>query len=193
VVEGSGLAARSPLWYLSALPADFRARCVAAHGRRRQNEDVSMLRRTVAWFALALVALGAYAWLNDKINTQGERTVYTARCVGGEWQANRCTGKLVASERYRFRALRAHQEVLFWTIGEKAPSGRYSDCEIVDSHNWSCKPNADAARTITHQMTQGRPIPDPNVPTVPFRQVPKWKWLMLQAGFPAGSRATAPG
>ena len=82
--------------------------------------------------------------------------VDTARCLEGEWQANRCTGRLVASERYRFRALRAHHEVLFWTMGDKGPSGRYSDCDIVDGHNWSCKANADAARTITHQMTQGR-------------------------------------
>ncbi len=142
--------------------------------------------------SVVLFAVGAFAWLNDKVTSQGERTIYTARCEQGEWQGNLCTGRLAPSERYRFRALKAHREVLFWTIGDNGPSGRFTGCDVVDGRNWSCRPNDDASRTITHEMTHGHPLPDAGVPTVPFHEIPKWKWMMLQVGLPVRNRAIGP-
>lgn len=152
-----------------------------------------MVARMFTIFLLLLGLIGAFAWANDKITSQGERTVYTARCTQGDWQGNYCTGRLQPSERYRFRVLKAHREVLFWTIGDTGPSGRFTDCNVVDGHNWSCRPSADAGRTITHEMTHGHPVPDAGVPTLAFHEIPKWKWMMLQVGLPVRSRAIGPG
>ena len=146
-----------------------------------------MSRRIVLALLLAFFALGVFAWANDRITSQGERTIYTADCVQGDWQADRCTGRLVAAKRYRFRVLKAHGEVLFWTIGEQAPSGKYTECNIQDGLNWACKPNADAARTIAHEMLHGRPVLDPAAPMIVFHQIPKWKWGLLQFGIPVGN------
>jgi hypothetical protein len=78
--------------------------------------------------------------------------------------------------------------VLFWTVGASEPSGKYTDCTIADAQNWSCKPNADAARTIAHQMVHGRPTSDPAANTLPFHETSKWKWMLLRMGIPvAGS------
>lgn len=146
--------------------------------------------RVLQALLFAFLALGVFAWATDKITSQGERTVYTVDCAQGTWQANRCTAKLIPAKRYRFRALKAHGEVLFWTIGEQESSGRYTDCSIQDGHNWSCKPNPDASRTITHQMLHGQPVPDPNAQMLAFRRVPKWEWVMLRVGIPVGNEAT---
>jgi hypothetical protein len=139
---------------------------------------------------IVFAALSVFAWATDKISMQGERTVYTAECVSGEWQADRCTGRLAAARRFRFRALKAHGEVLFWTVGERAPSGKFTECSIVDGHNWACVANEDAVRTIAHQMRQGQPVPDAAVATIPYHPVPKWKWYLLRVGVPAGQEAT---
>jgi hypothetical protein len=131
---------------------------------------------------LLVVAVAVFvAWANDAMTLQAERTVYTVACQGGGWEGERCTGKLVASDRYRFRALKAHSEVLFWVAGSSAePSGRLSPCEIKDGRNWSCKPSAEAARTITLKMVRGRAVPDPSANTRPFHAISKWRWLLLR-------------
>lgn len=131
--------------------------------------------------ALVLV-LAVEIWASEKVTLQGERTVYTVDCERGAWQGARCSGRLVPAARYRFRALKRPREVLFWEVGASAPSGKFTDCAIADGWNWLCKPGADAAATITLQMSDGRPVPSPNGPTKQFHAVPKWRWWLLRAG-----------
>ena len=125
--------------------------------------------------------LVAGAWATDFVTLQGEWTIYTASCRNGQWSASGCSGSVVASSRYRFRALKAHKEVLFWTAGDSGPSGRFEQCRITDGRNWLCPPGNDIARTITHEMVGGKAIEDPKVTTIPFHAVPKWKWEFLNA------------
>ena len=148
------------------------------------------MNRRISLFILVLcIGLALVVWATDFVTLQGEWTVYTVACDGGPWRDNVCTGTVVHSKRYRFRALRAHSEVLFWTAGEKGRSGRYTDCTIQDGRDWSCTANADAALTITHRMVRGRPVPDSGVPTIPYHQVQKWKWELLRLGIPVGHSA----
>lgn len=136
-----------------------------------------------AWLALAAGAavLGGCAWLTDFVTLQGERTVYTADCRGGSWQGDECTGTLAAGNRYRFRALKAHREVLFWTVGSAGePSGKFSDCTIQDGRNWICPAGPALAGTITREMVHGVPAADPSGLARPFHPVPKWRWMLLR-------------
>ena len=103
----------------------------------------------------------------------------------GAWQGDRCSGQVVAGTRYRYRALKPHGEVIFWTVGTNEPSGKFSECTIQDGRNWVCKVCADAARSITLQMAQGVPVAAAPAVTRPFRAVSKWRWLLLQRGFTA--------
>jgi hypothetical protein len=129
---------------------------------------------------------GALAWATDYITLQGECTVYTAECKQGTWKDDRCTGKLAAAERYRFRTLKAHGEVLFWIVGSAEPSGRFTQCEIKDGRNWACKANVDAPRSITLAMSKGRPVNDAAANTRHFHAVSKVKWLLLKYGIVFG-------
>ena len=43
------------------------------------------------------------------------------------WQGERCSGRLVAGDRYRYRALKPHGEVIFWTVGTKDKSGKFGE------------------------------------------------------------------
>ena len=138
---------------------------------------------------LVLVVLGFTAWANDFIMLQGERTIYTAGCEQGVWQGQRCTGKLVAAERYRFRALKPHSEVFFWVAGSSEPAGRFTQCDIQSATDWVCKPSADLGRSITAQMSQGRALPDPGGKTRPFHPVSKVHWMVLRYGWPYSSNA----
>jgi hypothetical protein len=132
---------------------------------------------------LILAALiGVFAWATDFITLEGERTVYTVECKQGTWNGDRCAGKLVAAERYRFRALKAHGEVLFWIIGSAEPSGHFTQCEIKDRGNWACKANTDSPRSITLAMSKGHPVPDLAANTRHFHAVSKVKWLLLHYG-----------
>jgi len=137
------------------------------------------------WVLVAVVfaGLGFAAWASDFVTMQGERTIYTVDCVGGAWQGERCAGHLVPGVRYRYRALKPHGEVIFWTVGTKEPSGRFEDCKITDGRNWVCKVCPDAARSITLRMAQGVPVLDSPTVTRPFRSVSKWRWLLLARGF----------
>jgi hypothetical protein len=144
-----------------------------------------------SWLILigAIVVLGAMAWITDTVTLQGERTVYTVECQSGTWQGQRCVGKLKPAERIRFRALKAHREVLFWTVGAVEASGKFTDCQIQDGRNWTCNPGADASRTITLQLVHGLPVADSGGRTRPFHAVAKWRWWLLYWGVPAGTEA----
>ncbi len=142
--------------------------------------------RVWAFVIAILAALGFAAWASDFVTMQGERTVYTVDCIGGSWQGDRCSGKVAAGTRYRFRALKPHGEVIFWTVGSKEPSGKFEDCKIQDGRNWVCKVCADASRSITLQMAHGKPVVDAAATTRPYRAVSKWRWLLLQRGYTAG-------
>ena len=132
------------------------------------------------------VALGFAAWASDFVTMQGERTVYTVDCDGGSWQGDRCSGKVKAGTRYRYRALKPHNEVIFWTVGTSEPSGKFEDCRIQDGRNWVCKVCADASRSITLEMAQGKPVVTADAATRPFRAVSKWRWLLLRRGYTTG-------
>jgi hypothetical protein len=146
-----------------------------------------MMVRVWAFVVVVLAALGFAAWASDFVTMQGERTVYTVDCAGGAWQGDHCNGQLTAGARYRYRALKPHGEVIFWTVGSADPSGKFSDCAIQDGRNWVCKVCPDAARSITLQMAQGLPVAGAPQVTRPFRAVSKWRWLLLQRGFTANS------
>jgi hypothetical protein len=141
------------------------------------------MRRVWAFVILVLAVLCFSAWASDFITMQGERTIYTVECHGGTWHEDLCSGEVVAGDRYRYRALKPHNEVIFWTVGSKDRSGKFEDCAIQDGRNWICKPGSDAARSITLVMAAGAPVPGPA--TRPFRAVSKWRWLLLQRGFSA--------
>lgn len=137
---------------------------------------------------LAIAAALLFAgWASDFVTMQGERTIYTVDCVGGAWQGDHCSGQVSNGPRYRFRALKPHGEVIFWTVGTSEPSGRFDKCTIQDGRNWLCKICPDAARSITLQMAQGLPVPGPQNVTRPFRAVSKWRWLLLERGFTASA------
>lgn len=142
--------------------------------------------RLWAFVIAILAALGFAAWASDFVTMQGERTVYTVDCVGGSWQGDHCSGKVAAGTRYRYRALKPHGEVIFWTVGTNEASGKFNDCKIQDGRNWVCKMCADASRSITLQMMQGKPVVDAAVATRPYRAVSKWRWLLLQRGYTEG-------
>ena len=144
------------------------------------------------WSALfALLALMvALIWASDAITLQGERTVYAVECRQGTWRDAHCDGQLVPGHRYRFRALKAHREVIFWTSGAASePSGKLPDCEITDGRNWVCKPNGDAPRPITLQMSRGIPLADSSGHANPFHAVSKIRWYLMQSGYSFGSDA----
>lgn len=139
--------------------------------------------RVWAFVIVILAALGFAAWCSDFITMQGERTVYTVECHDGVWQGDHCTGKLTAGDRVRYRVLKPHNEVIFWTAGSKEPSGKFGECTIKDGRNWLCKANGDAVRSLTLQMVEGVPIAGPANVTRSFRAVSKWRWLLLQRGW----------
>jgi hypothetical protein len=146
--------------------------------------------KRISWplFSLLIIVLGFMGWVTDGITPNGERTAYTAACQDGNWQGTNCTGTLVAGDRFRFRALKAHREVLFWTVGSTTePTGRFSDCEIQDGRNWNCKPSADFPRTITREMVHGCPVKDSTGQARSFHQVSKGRWFLLKFGVPTGN------
>lgn len=138
--------------------------------------------RTAYGLVAALLLLVFYAWAVDFVTLEGERTVYTVACSGGDWVDQRCSGSIVVADRYRFRALKAHREVLFWTVGAAEPAGKLIDCGITNSRNWVCKPGADAARSITLQLARGQPVTDAGPSARKLHVVPKLRWLLLRMG-----------
>ena len=125
-------------------------------------------------------------WGSETITFQGERTVYTANCKDGARDEERCTGRIAAGDRYRYRALQGHNEVLFWIAGSKETSGKFVPCDIVDGRNWKCDATDDIAQTVTLEMIRGHAMPDPAGQARPFHAVSKWTWMMLESGLSAG-------
>ena len=136
-----------------------------------------------------LALAGFLGWASDAITLQGERTVYTLTCIDGQWQDSHCGGHVAAGDRYRFRALKAHAEVVFWTAGSSAPSGKFSGCKIQDGRNWTCPASAEARQTVTLQMQHGVPVRDPSGRTTDFHAVAKWRWYLAGLGLPIGNSA----
>ncbi len=145
------------------------------------------------WFALlfALAILGIMGWASDKFSYEGERTVYTVRCEQGVWEGTRCTGRLVAGDRYRFRASKSRQEVLYWIVGSSTPSGRFTGCKVEDRGNWTCAEDAGQPPTITRQMVRGVPTSDGGKTAIPFHAVRKWEWWLLDLGIQVTRGATS--
>jgi hypothetical protein len=142
----------------------------------------------IATLVGVLLLGAALAWVTDSVTLQGERTIYTVNCVGGTWNGEACTGRLAAGDRYRYRALRIHREVLFWRPGASEASGRLLGCDIQDGRNWHCPDGPDAARSITTELVRGRAVREAGSGHV-FHVVPKWRWLLLHWGLPAGDEA----
>ena len=140
-----------------------------------------MLRKWIIT-AACIGVFGVLVWASDFITLQGERTIYTAGCQDGVWKGDLCTGKLVAAERYRFRALKAHNEVLFWIVGSPTPSGKFSHCVVTNGRYWSCEANGDASAAITREMRHGMPVSHPGENTRPFHQISKFRWMLLRYG-----------
>ena len=150
------------------------------------------MRTSLIWIAV-LSVFGLLGWMSDFITLQGERTIYTAECRGGSWNGTSCPGAVVAGKRFRFRALRAHHEVLFWTVGSpQEASGKFSDCEISDGRNWACKNAVLHGQAITRTMVHGKPVADQSGQATPYHQVAKWYWLFLNLTAPAQASAPKP-
>ena len=141
-------------------------------------------RRQLRWLAVSILVLMVYfIWTTDKITLQGERTVYTVNCVNGTWDGKRCTGDLDAGPRYRYRALKARGEVLFWVLNANEPSSKLTGCTIVDGRNWTCPLSADASKSITLALAAGDPQTNAAWPTRPLHQVSKMTWIFLDLGW----------
>lgn len=130
---------------------------------------------------LVVIAIGVLIWAGDRITLEGEHTVHTVQCLDGKWEERRCTGVLVAGDRYRFRASRSRQEVLYWTAGSREPSGKYTECIVRDRDNWSCKAVPGQPTTIARALVDGKPN-DGEMSARSIHIVRKWKWWLLRSG-----------
>jgi hypothetical protein len=137
--------------------------------------------------AVILVCALVATWASDKVTWQAERTIFTVRCDAGGWRGLDCSGRIAAAERFRFRALKPHNEVLFWVVGGTDPSGKMTGCRIQDGRNWSCPETAESARSITRTMVDGVAVHETTGVTRPFVAIDKWKWLLLLVGVPFSS------
>jgi hypothetical protein len=140
------------------------------------------------WFARALttsvfvLVVAALVWSSDRITLQGERTIFAVECVQGVWQGNRCTGRLVPGPRYAFRASPRRQEVLYWIRGTEAASVKFTGCDVRNRDNWTCAVDPGQPPAVAYAMRDGRPIRKGEGLTVPFHDVPKWKWWAIRGG-----------
>jgi hypothetical protein len=159
--------------------AKHRAAAVA-----RRHERLAYL--VLASLCLAVVA---YAWAIDFVSFEGERTIYTVRCTGGTWSGSRCTGTLVLGDRYRFRALRHHKEVLFWTVASTEPAGKLKGCEVVSGRNWSCSINDETSHAVALQMIRGEGALEEHARAAGVRCISKMRWILARLGMPLGHSA----
>ena len=132
--------------------------------------------------ALLLFGASVLLWASDRITLKGERTIYTVQCPDGHWEETLCTDKLVDGDRYRFRASKSRQEVLFWIVSSSKPSGKFTDCRVTDRDNWMCNGGEGQPPTIAHGLVNGRPVDAGPGRDLPFQAVHKWKWWVLHAG-----------
>lgn len=146
--------------------------------------SVEYRRFKFRWIAFPILLILAFLiWTTDRVTMQGERTIYTVNCVSGTWKDNRCSGQVSAGARIRYRALKAHRDVLFWEMGSPVPSSKLTDCTILDGRNWTCPVSKDASNSLTLELAKGMPISNSNWPTRPFHAVSKVTWLLLDFGF----------
>jgi hypothetical protein len=138
--------------------------------------------------AVVVIVVGLLVWAGDKITLKGHHTIHTVQCLDGDWQGLRCTGVMVAGDRYRFSASRSRQEVIFWIAGSTQPSGTYTNCVVKDRDNWKCIVNPGQPATITHALVDGRPA-DGGTGPLPIHVVHKWKWWLLRSGIHVFSTA----
>lgn len=151
--------------------------------RARQTEPGRRRVQPFLYGAVALAIVATLIWSSDRITLDSERTIYTVRCEGGAWEGLRCTGRLVAGDRYRYRASRTRNEVHFWVAGSATPSGTYTDCSVRNRGNWRCNATVGQAPSITLQMVDDQATHGPAGLTVPFHAIQKWKWWLLDAGW----------
>lgn len=152
---------------------------------RRRGDAVN-----VALFVTVVFAgLAAFIWASDRITLEGERTIYTVACEQGVWDGLRCTGRIKAAERYRFRASRSRHEIVYWVAGSPRPSGKYLDCDVTDRDRWSCKAGPGDLPTIAHELQDGKPVQRIGGVDLPFHAVHKWKWWAMDFGIPGFSKA----
>jgi hypothetical protein len=160
------------------------------------SRDRIAMRKIWTSLSLAFVLFAILIWAGDQVTLQGERTIYTVTCEGGAWDGLRCTGRLAAGDRYRFRSSRARNEVLYWIAGSTAPSGKYSDCQVKDRDNWICNVPPGQPPSVAHELARGRPTLRDAGTVVPFRAAAKWKWWALRSGIAVSAEAdygNAPG
>jgi len=112
--------------------------------------------------------------------------------TAGPWVDDRCSGRTVAGIRYRYRALKPHNEVIFWKVGSTDRSGKFDDCAIQDGRNWACKASSDAPRSITLVMSEAPPLPGPAGVTLPFRAVSNGAGCCSTVAFRATGRCRSP-
>jgi hypothetical protein len=136
-----------------------------------------------------VVSLAAFIWASDRITLEGERTIYTVGCEQGVWDGLRCTGRITAGDRYRFRASRSRHEIVYWIAGSPKPSGKYNDCDVTDRDRWSCKAGPGDLPTIAHELQDGKPVQRAASPDLPFHAVHKWKWWAMDMGIHGFSKA----
>jgi hypothetical protein len=135
------------------------------------------------WVAIPAVLIFVFLiWSTDRVTLKGERTIYTADCRNGTWEGNRCSGRLAPGPRFRYRALKARGEVLFWILGSQEPSSKLTGCTIEDGRNWTCPASADASKSLTLALSSGEPVRDPVWPTRPFHSTSKVGWWLLDLG-----------
>lgn len=139
--------------------------------------------RVLLYVIVVVGALGVFIWSSDRITLEGERTIYTVNCEQGAWDGLRCSGRITAGDRYRFRSSRSRREVLYWIAGSATPSGKYSDCDVTDRDFWSCQARVGEQPSITHELSDGRPVSIAGI-DLPFHAVTKRKWWALRLGIP---------
>jgi len=132
--------------------------------------------------ALAAVLLFGFAflgWSTESITLQGRWDLYTARCRGGFWQGEQCTGHLIRAEQYRFKVDKKAREVAFDVVGAETESGQLAGCRVTDARNWACETTAPGgAHCIVRQLSQGKPVMPPDGPGAPH-MVSRWRWWLL--------------
>ncbi len=138
---------------------------------------------------LVAAALAVFIWASDRITMEGERTVYTVTCEQGAWDGLRCTGRMAAGDRHRFRASRSRHEIVYWIAGSSKPSGKYTDCDVTDRDRWACKAREGDPPSITHAIEDGRPVHQAGGSDAPYHAVTKWKWWAINAGIPGFRKA----
>lgn len=154
-------------------------------GAARKTATATRLR-IGALLLVGTAALGVASWLTDFFTLQGEWTLYGVTCEAGVWSGGRCNGSMRAGERFRFRALRAHREVLFWTVGASSPpSGKLTGCTIRDGRTWTCPPQDGVPRPVTFQLAAGEPVLAASDDQAAPHFVRKWRWLLLGKSKPA--------